>query len=88
MAKLSERLKATDKLTIHTVEEEGGTFVARHIPESLMEEIAAVCALVEAFQAAEQAYREAATADNKDEKFVALKAVWAAKARLLEVNLG
>ena len=75
--RLSQRLKEIGELSSLSDDE-----------QHCCDAAASVCTLVEAFQAAEQAYREAATADNKDEKFVALKAVWAAKARLLEVNLG
>jgi len=94
MPSLSERLKATDKLTIHTVEEDGGTFAARHIPEPLYERLLVLSLLVEAFQAAE---REQAAAEAESQPFArspdevkriiaAEDAYEAAKARLLEVN--
>jgi hypothetical protein len=83
MPSLSERLKATI--------EECDTFSYAAVPVAAVEQMLAVCAAVEAFQAAEQAYDDAVN-DFSPQGMIgrtnALREWEAAKARLLEVNLG
>jgi hypothetical protein len=68
--------------------ERAGVGVVLPRPADLLR-AAAVCAAVEAFQAAEQAYQSAWENWQGDKPhFEASKQLAAAKARLLEVNLG
>jgi hypothetical protein len=78
MPSLSERL--TDGYCEHT---HGG-----YLCPDCRRNAAAVCAAVEAFQAAEQAWKEASEMASPSRVQEAFDALCAAKARLLEVDLG
>jgi hypothetical protein len=79
MATLSERLNSA---------EDAETGPYRVLVESDVLQAAAVCAAVEAFQAAEQEVMEARVARDSERLWKANNEHGKAKARLLEVNLG